>query len=134
MRVQPHLPSKPFTATVIESCGAAWCACSAANSPAPPEPRIRMSVSTLLTLLPLNDQDDGEQPEADGIEQRLRIDEHESGDDQHQALGERGALEEPALQAASQRRDADRGCEGNQRDRAPVGVAERLDRARQQES
>src|SRR5437870_13627002 len=48
MRVQPHLPSRPFTATVIESCGAALCACSAANRPAPPEPRIRMSVSRVF--------------------------------------------------------------------------------------
>src|SRR5690606_23430448 len=45
MRVQPHLPSRPLTATVIESDGSAWCACKAAKSPAPPEPRIRMSVS-----------------------------------------------------------------------------------------
>src|SRR5215471_9296693 len=44
MRVQPHLPSRPFTATVIDSEGLAACACSAANNPAPPAPRIRMSV------------------------------------------------------------------------------------------
>src|SRR5437773_12073628 len=44
MRVQPHLPSRPLTTTVIESPGFAWCACSAANSPAPPAPRIRISV------------------------------------------------------------------------------------------
>src|SRR5471030_1499551 len=45
MRVQPHLPSRPFTATVTSSEGAVFLACNAANSPAPPAPRIRMSVS-----------------------------------------------------------------------------------------
>src|SRR4051812_39260143 len=45
MRVQPHLPRRPFTATVTSSAGAVFFACSAANSPAPPAPRIRMSVS-----------------------------------------------------------------------------------------
>src|SRR5947209_19222786 len=45
MRVQPHLPNSPFTATVTSSSGAVFLACSAANSPAPPAPRIRMSVS-----------------------------------------------------------------------------------------
>src|SRR5450631_1126715 len=45
MRVQPHFPSRPFTAMVIDSAGLAACACSAANRPAPPAPRIRMSVS-----------------------------------------------------------------------------------------
>src|SRR5471032_2851613 len=44
MRVQPHFPSRPLTATVIDSEGSALWACSAANRPAPPEPRIRMSV------------------------------------------------------------------------------------------
>src|SRR5215213_8504883 len=43
MRVQPHFPSRPLTATVTSSSGAAFFACSAANSPAPPAPRIRMS-------------------------------------------------------------------------------------------
>src|SRR5262249_53952330 len=50
MRVQPHLPSSPLTATVIESDGSALCACSAAKSPAPPEPRIRMSVESSRKL------------------------------------------------------------------------------------
>src|SRR5229473_6141437 len=44
MRVQPHLPSRPLVATVMSSTGFAAWACSAANSPAPPDPRIRMSV------------------------------------------------------------------------------------------
>src|SRR6516162_7143587 len=44
MRVQPHLPSSPFTATVTCRCGAARLACSAAKRPAPPDPRTRMSV------------------------------------------------------------------------------------------
>src|SRR6185503_5300870 len=50
MRVQPHLPSRPLVATVMSSAGLAWCACSAANSPAPPEPRIRMSVSSRSSM------------------------------------------------------------------------------------
>src|ERR1700690_1084322 len=54
MRVQPHLPSRPLTAMVIDSSGAPWCACKAANRPAPPEPSIRMSVwrVCILALLP----------------------------------------------------------------------------------
>src|SRR5271169_360265 len=44
MRVQPHLPSSPLLATVMSRSGLAFKAWSAANSPAPPEPRIRMSV------------------------------------------------------------------------------------------
>src|SRR5215212_10810771 len=44
MRVQPHFPSRPLTAIVTSSSGAAFFACSAANSPAPPAPRMRMSV------------------------------------------------------------------------------------------
>src|SRR5436190_16049650 len=44
MRVQPHLPSSPFTAIVTSSSGAARFACHAAKRPAPPEPRMRMSV------------------------------------------------------------------------------------------
>src|SRR6516165_2965826 len=52
MRVQPHLPSKPLLATVMSSSKFALCACSAANSPAPPEPRIRMSVLRCSMLMP----------------------------------------------------------------------------------
>src|SRR5262249_46430260 len=44
MRVQPHFPSKPLLATVTSRSGLALSACSAANRPAPPEPRIKMSV------------------------------------------------------------------------------------------
>src|ERR1700730_8309756 len=44
MRVQPHLPSNPLVATTMASFGSARWACSAANRPAPPEPRIRISV------------------------------------------------------------------------------------------
>src|SRR5258708_39309208 len=115
MRVQPHLPSKPFTATVIESRGAAWCACNAANSPAPPDPSIRMSVSSDFTLLePLHEEHDRNEGEADRVEQRLRIHQQEAGDDQHESFGEVGALEKPALEAAGERRNADRGGEGGQ--------------------
>ena len=52
MRVQPHLPSSPLTAMVIDSDGLAACACSAANRPAPPDPRMRMSVRRRRMLLP----------------------------------------------------------------------------------
>src|SRR5712671_2494583 len=45
MRVQPHFPSRPLLATVMSRSGLALCACNAANSPAPPEPRIKTSVS-----------------------------------------------------------------------------------------
>src|SRR5215831_9096559 len=44
MRVQPHFPSRPLVAMVTSRSGLALCACSAANRPAPPEPRIKMSV------------------------------------------------------------------------------------------
>src|SRR6185436_7895679 len=50
MRVQPHLPRRPFTAMVMESDGFFRCACSAAKRPAPPEPRISMSVLSRLML------------------------------------------------------------------------------------
>src|SRR5688572_23456704 len=99
MRVQPHLPSSPFTATVMESSGAALCACSAAKSPAPPEPRIRMSVSSRCTreFLPLHQElggkHDDDEHEADHVEQRLRVDEQHAGNEQHPALVERRLLE-----------------------------------------
>src|SRR5690242_18981419 len=50
MRVQPHLPSNPFTAIVTSISGLAFFACRAANSPAPPAPRIKMSVVSVCTL------------------------------------------------------------------------------------
>src|SRR5262245_27152020 len=46
MRVQPARPRRPFTTTVTESLGSRSAAWSAAQSPAPPAPRIRMSLST----------------------------------------------------------------------------------------
>src|SRR5580704_18777409 len=51
MRVQPHLPSNPLLTTVMSRSGLAFSACNAANSPAPPEPRIRMSVLSCSTLM-----------------------------------------------------------------------------------
>src|ERR1700722_19943012 len=51
MRVQPHLPSSPLLATVMSRSGFAFKACSAPNSPAPPEPRIRMSVLRCSTFM-----------------------------------------------------------------------------------
>src|SRR5262249_32604729 len=51
MRVQPHLPSKPLLAMVTSRSGLALSACSAANRPAPPEPRINMSVLSRSRLM-----------------------------------------------------------------------------------
>src|SRR5579864_1021520 len=51
MRVQPHLPSKPLLTMVMSRSGLAFWACSAANSPAPPAPRIRMSVLRRSTFM-----------------------------------------------------------------------------------
>src|SRR5271168_1576760 len=51
MRVQPHLPRSPLLATVMSRSGFALCACSAANNPAPPEPRIKMSVLSCSRLM-----------------------------------------------------------------------------------
>src|SRR5215467_569582 len=51
MRVQPHLPSNPLVALVTSRSGSALSACSAANNPAPPEPRIKMSVARRSTLM-----------------------------------------------------------------------------------
>src|SRR5580700_1978619 len=44
MRVQPHLPRSPLVAMAMSRSGLAFSACSAANSPAPPEPNIKISV------------------------------------------------------------------------------------------
>src|SRR5437868_2647173 len=51
MRVQPARPSNPFTTTVTERLGDRSAAWSAAQSPAPPAPRIRMSVPTRVSYL-----------------------------------------------------------------------------------
>src|SRR5215213_2410837 len=51
MRVQPHFPSRPLTAIVTSSSGAALFACSAANNPAPPAPRMRMSVERVASAV-----------------------------------------------------------------------------------
>src|SRR5204862_2226476 len=51
MRVQPHFPSRPLVATVTSRSGLALSACSAANRPAPPEPRIKMSVLSRSRLM-----------------------------------------------------------------------------------
>src|SRR3954452_23621510 len=142
MRVQPHLPRSPLTAMVMESggpaCSCALWACKAANSPAPPEPRIKMSVSTCFmrrfALHPLQDEDDSYEGEADEVEKRLWIHEQETGDDQHPAFRYGGLLEKPALQPACERHDADRGREAHPCDRAPIRVAKRLERAGEQKS
>src|SRR5215469_6501731 len=51
MRVHPHLPRSPLLATVTSRSGLALIACNAPNSPAPPEPRIRMSVLRCSTVI-----------------------------------------------------------------------------------
>src|SRR5665213_450400 len=61
MRVQPHLPSSPLLAIVMSRSGFAFKACSAANSPAPPEPRIRMSVLRCSTFMPSSKHADKKQ-------------------------------------------------------------------------
>ena len=42
-------------ATVMSSSGLAWWACSAANRPAPPEPRIKMSVLSRSRVIPCSE-------------------------------------------------------------------------------
>ena len=78
---------------------------------------------------PLRGEDDGDEGEADGVEERLRVDEKEAGNDEQRALPQRAALPEPALEAARDRDDADRGGEGDQSDRAPVRLAKGLEAA-----
>src|SRR5580704_16656663 len=51
MRVQPHLPSSPLLTMVMSRSGLAFKACSAANRPAPPAPRIRISVLRCSTFM-----------------------------------------------------------------------------------
>src|SRR5688500_1073190 len=103
MRVEPHLPSRPLTATVIESWGAALFASSAAKRPAPAEPRMKISASSRCrgTFLALHDelrnQHRCHQAETDRVEQGLRVDQKHAGDEQHQPLVGGGLLEEPAL-------------------------------------
>src|SRR5215510_11186320 len=60
MRVQPHLPSSPFTAIVMSRVGFAAWACSAAKRPAPPAPRIKRSVFSSCTALPALDTERSE--------------------------------------------------------------------------
>src|SRR3954468_24913291 len=108
MRVQPHLPRSPFTATLIAACGAALCACSAANRPAPPEPRIRMSVSSERTALSehLDRHRDRDQAEARDARPPLGVDEEEACGDEEQAYGGPGIPVQPALKPGDERHDA----------------------------
>src|SRR5256712_1059718 len=80
MRVQPHFPSKPLLTTVTSRSGLALCACSAANRPAPPEPRIKMSVLSRSRVMGSSEQarqhderDDGRQSGRDRGELFLSI-------------------------------------------------------------
>src|SRR5205823_7276931 len=73
MRVQPHFPSRPLVATVTSRSGLALSACSAANRPAPPEPRIKMSVLRRSRLMRASEHarqekegDDGGESGGDG--------------------------------------------------------------------
>src|SRR5271166_6499231 len=72
MRVQPHLPSNPLLATVMSRSGSALQACSAANSPAPPEPRIRMSVLSRSSAMPSNLEYTREEQKCDDRRQHRR--------------------------------------------------------------
>src|SRR5262249_62290964 len=58
MRVQPHLPRSPLLATVTLRSGLALSACSAANNPAPPDPRMRISVLILSTVMSFSEHTD----------------------------------------------------------------------------
>src|ERR1700730_1733460 len=80
MRVQPHFPSRPLVATVTSRSGLALSACSAANRPAPPEPRIKMSVLSRSRVIGSSEQarqqderDDGRQSGRDRGELFLSI-------------------------------------------------------------
>jgi hypothetical protein len=55
-----------------------------ANRPAPPAPRIRRSVSRVFGAIAMSTT--SATAKADRIEQRLRIDQQEAGDHQHQPL------------------------------------------------
>src|SRR5499426_1484704 len=54
--VQPHFPSRPLLATVTSRSALALSACSAANRPAPPEPRIKMSVLSRSRVIGSSEQ------------------------------------------------------------------------------
>src|ERR1700733_13197425 len=80
MRVQPHLPSNPLLTMVMSRSGLAFCACSAANSPAPPAPRIKMSVLRCSTVMDRSkhlrqeqQRDDGGDRGGDGRELLLAV-------------------------------------------------------------
>src|SRR5438046_4988143 len=89
----------------------------------PRSPLCRLDASTQL----LQDNRDANQRATDVIEQRHRIDQHDACDDQQAPLENGGLVEEPALQAASQRYDAERCGDRDERNGSPVGLAERLE-------
>src|SRR3954466_3002237 len=99
MRVQPHLPRSPFTATVIAAWGAALCACSAAKRPAPPEPRIRRTIRSERTAPSEHLDRDRNRDQAEPIDARrpLRVDEEEACADEEQAYGRSGKPVQPTL-------------------------------------
>src|SRR4029077_3074029 len=80
MRVQPHLPSRPLLTMVMSRSGLAFWACSAANSPAPPLPRMRMSVLRCSTFMRASEHprqeyegDDGGHRRGDGRQLLLPV-------------------------------------------------------------
>src|SRR5271155_2474815 len=96
MRVQPHLPSKPLLTIVMSRSGSAFCACSAANSPAPPAPRIKMSVLKCSTSMGASEyareEDEGDNGRNRGSERRQLL----------LAAGPREILDHQDAQAAEQ--------------------------------
>jgi len=85
------LAEQALTATVIDSAGFALCACSAAKSPAPPARGSGFRVEASAPE-PLCSDDDGDEGKADGVEERLRVDEKEAGDDKQRSLPQRAAF------------------------------------------
>src|SRR3954464_6566370 len=108
MRVQPHLPRSPFTATAIAAWGAALCVCRAATRPAPPEPRIRMSVSSERTAPSehLDRHRNRDQAEPGDARPPLGVDEEEPCGDEEQAYGRSGVSVQPTLKTGDERHDA----------------------------
>jgi hypothetical protein len=82
-----------------------------------------MLFRSCVFLQPLHEDHDHDQPDADRVEELGRVDQHHAGDEQHDSFRQRRAAPRPALEPCRQREDADRGGDGDERDRAPVGIA-----------
>src|SRR3954463_7417254 len=104
MRVQPHLPSSPLTATVMDRPGSAWWAWRAANNPAPPEPRIRMSVESSRTRpCQLGRDDKNDERDTDRVVERLGHEEQQPGDKKGKTLPQCSLSEQPAFGGTRER-------------------------------